>query len=156
VRSAGWKGNWSDTQELRCAFFYNLKNDTELNLKAPRRPGGPASAPPPAQRRNIPGVLPTHSDAAAEAQRKTRTYLTDEDKVVLMNLCVDYQADHVRNKKTEFWSMISELLEQTAGVTLKEPQKTVRGLVAKRKATVKVQLKESGRDSDTSTKFRRS
>jgi hypothetical protein len=62
-----------------------------------------------------------------------------------MNLCVDYQADNIRNKKGEFWSMISEMLLQTTGVTLKDPRKTVLGLVAKRKATINVQLKESGR-----------
>lgn len=76
--------------------------------------------------------------------RKTRTHLSNDDKIILLNLCVECQAEHVHNKKMAFWILISELLEKETGVKLKDPQKTVNILVARRKAEVRTQSRESG------------
>jgi hypothetical protein len=89
----------------------------------------PALAPP-AER--TPSVSPTRSQADSEPQRKKRTHLTQDDKLVLMNLCVDYQAEHVQNNKGRFWTKITELLDQATGVRLCDPSKTVAGLVVQR------------------------
>ncbi|KAA8892935.1 hypothetical protein FN846DRAFT_1025978 [Sphaerosporella brunnea] len=34
---------------------------------------------------------------------KKKTHLTQDNKLVLTNLCVDYQAEHVQNNKGRFW-----------------------------------------------------
>ncbi|KAH0604108.1 uncharacterized protein H6S33_007139 [Morchella sextelata] len=71
--------------------------------------------------------------------------IRDQKPSVLMRLCVDYQAEHVQGKNSGFWLLISELLEQkSGGVKLKDPQKTVSLIVARRRAEVRMQERESG------------
>ncbi|KAA8914910.1 hypothetical protein FN846DRAFT_992846 [Sphaerosporella brunnea] len=89
---------------------------------------------PPAER--TPSISPTRPDA--ELQRKKRTHLTQDDKLVLMNLCVDYQAEHVQNNKGRFWQKITELLDQETGVRLGDPSRTVAGLVVQRQVLKEV------------------
>jgi hypothetical protein len=129
-------------------FFLQDGHYTNVKLKTPRRLTPPVQRPrnltsvpplpPPAE--CTPSVSPTRSDAP----RKERTHVNDDDKVVLMTLCTQYQAEHVRNKKMGFWLMISELLEQNTGLKLRDPSKTVAGIVAKRKATVRKEKSTSG------------
>ncbi|KAH0609204.1 uncharacterized protein H6S33_001432 [Morchella sextelata] len=79
------------------------------------------------------------------SSRRSHCTIREGEKIVLMRLCVDYQADHVQGKKNAFWLFISELLEQeTGGVKLKDPQKTVSWMVARRRAEVRMQERESG------------
>jgi hypothetical protein len=78
------------------------------------------------------------------SKRKSRTHLNDTDRLALMSLCVEHQAEHVPNKKTAFWLLMSELLEKENNIKLRDPQKTVTILVAKRKAEISIQSKESG------------
>jgi Fe-S cluster assembly iron-binding protein IscA len=52
--------------------------------------------PPPAQR--IQSVSPTRSDSESQ-RKKVGTHLTQDDKLVLINLQVDYQAEHIHSKK---------------------------------------------------------
>jgi hypothetical protein len=112
----------------------------------PRRLAAVPPLAPPAER--TPSVSPTRSDA--EPQRKKRAHLTENDKLVLMNLCVDYQAEHVQNNKGRFWQKIAELLDQQTGVRLSYPSKTVAGLVVQRQVLKEVpDERKSGRHTGT-------
>ncbi|RPA95932.1 hypothetical protein L873DRAFT_1811990, partial [Choiromyces venosus 120613-1] len=52
---------------------------------------------------------------------RRRTHLTDENKLALVKICVENQADFQEQKKGQFWAMISGLLQQEVGVSLKDP-----------------------------------
>ncbi|KAI5812150.1 hypothetical protein BZA77DRAFT_297124 [Pyronema omphalodes] len=39
---------------------------------------------------------------SSNTEARSRAYLSDDDKVILMDLCVDYQSEHVSHKKTDF------------------------------------------------------
>ncbi|KAH0608310.1 uncharacterized protein H6S33_002362 [Morchella sextelata] len=92
------------------------------------------------QHHQSPVIVNTQSSS-----RRPRCTITEGEKVVLMHLYVDYQVKHVQGKKSAFWLLISELLEQeSGGVKLKDPQKTVSLIVARRRAEVRMQERESG------------
>ncbi|PUU75711.1 hypothetical protein B9Z19DRAFT_1195288 [Tuber borchii] len=84
------------------------------------------------------------SEAQGSAPTCRHIYLTDEKKLMLVRLCVENQADFQDRRKGQFWAMISDLLHQEAGIFLKDPAGTVKGLVASRRTQLKVQGRESG------------
>ncbi|KAI5815618.1 hypothetical protein BZA77DRAFT_315572 [Pyronema omphalodes] len=57
-----------------------------------------------------------------------------------MRLVVEHKDDHIRYRKLQFWSKIADLLLQATGVTLRQPQKTVRGFVVQRKEKLRSRL----------------
>ncbi|RPB05755.1 hypothetical protein L873DRAFT_1797486 [Choiromyces venosus 120613-1] len=65
--------------------------------------------------------LPQLPQSQASIPARRRTYLTDENKLALVKLCVENQADFQERRKGQFWMMISGLLEQEIGVSLKDP-----------------------------------
>ncbi|RPA99887.1 hypothetical protein L873DRAFT_1806043 [Choiromyces venosus 120613-1] len=65
--------------------------------------------------------LPQLPQSQAPIPARRCTYLTDENKLALVKLCVENQADFQERRKGQFWMMISGLLEQEIGVSLKDP-----------------------------------
>jgi hypothetical protein len=56
----------------------------------------------------------------AERMPKRCVHLTVELKICLVKLCVENQADFQVGKKMQFWATMSELLQQEAGIHLKD------------------------------------
>ncbi|RPA99268.1 hypothetical protein L873DRAFT_1806755, partial [Choiromyces venosus 120613-1] len=52
---------------------------------------------------------------------RCHTHLTDENKLALVKICVENQADFQEQKKGQFSAMIFDLQQQEAGVSLKDP-----------------------------------
>ncbi|KAI5801182.1 hypothetical protein EDC01DRAFT_628132 [Geopyxis carbonaria] len=81
---------------------------------------------------------------ATPSKHRSRSYMSNDHKLMLMKLCVDHQDKNVYGSKKQFWLDISAMLEEETGLKLRDPQSTVSGLVATREAVVKKQRKESG------------
>jgi len=98
---------------------------------------------------------PTHETSQpAQSNRSTRaprTYLTDNDKLVLARLCVQYQSDHKPGEKTRFWKKIGLLLKESTGKELKDPQDAMTTMLLQFEIDEARELRESGtvqNDSD--------
>jgi len=61
------------------------------------------------------------SDSQGSGPTRRRTYLTDENKLMRVRMCVENQMDFQDGRKGQFWAMISDLLHQEAGIFLKDP-----------------------------------
>ncbi|KAF8445457.1 hypothetical protein BDZ91DRAFT_753715 [Kalaharituber pfeilii] len=58
-----------------------------------------------------------------------RTQLNDEEKLHLVHLCIEYQAEHVKGKKGAFWEKIRMLLKEQIGKDLRDPHSIMRILL---------------------------
>lgn len=52
---------------------------------------------------------------------KKRVFLTTDQKLALVKLCIENQGDFQVGKKGQFWAIIAQLLEQEVGVILRDP-----------------------------------
>ena len=103
-------------------------------------PSGPASGPAssPASGRATPS-------RATPSQERQRARLTDEEKLVLVRLCVNYQEEHTRgNNLANFWIKIKQLLKDETGKELKNPQDTIRLMTTALEVQDRRELRESG------------
>lgn len=82
------------------------------------------------------GPWTTVPDMVTGSTKPRRTFLTEDNKLTLMKLCLVHEAEHRPGKKSAFWVDISERLLQESGIKLRDPHGTVKGLVAARKATL--------------------
>lgn len=64
---------------------------------------------------------PPATPAPSAGRAKRRVHLTDELKLCLIKLCVENQVDFQLGKKMQFWATMSQLLQQEAGILLKDP-----------------------------------
>jgi hypothetical protein len=70
--------------------------------------------------------------------------MTDDFRLALLKLCIQWQDENVYGNKTKFWYKMSVLLAQECGVLLKDPQSTIDDMVAARRIVVATQKTESG------------
>lgn len=102
---------------------------------------GPASIP-----ASGPASSPTSGRATPSQERPSqRARLTDEEKLVLVRLCVNYQDEHTRGNKANFWIKIKQLLKDETGKELKNLQDTIRLM----STTLEVQDRREQRESGT-------
>ncbi|KAI5783529.1 hypothetical protein EDC01DRAFT_632091 [Geopyxis carbonaria] len=125
----------------------------EFNFNLPSPPVPVWASPPPMvfvapSSTVLPAVLalpPVAIQSGNNSAVRKRTHLTNENKIVaLIQLCVANQREYAQSNKGNFWAMISELLLQEVGVSLRDPSGTVKGMVLKRRTQVRMQIGESG------------
>ncbi|KAI5803645.1 hypothetical protein EDC01DRAFT_627462 [Geopyxis carbonaria] len=84
------------------------------------------------------------TEPAGTGAKKTRVFVSEENKVALMKLCVENKHMNTHGKKKAFWALMSALLEQETGLMLRDPQNTHKVVVAARRAQLQREAKESG------------
>ncbi|KAI9885706.1 MAG: hypothetical protein M1823_002471 [Watsoniomyces obsoletus] len=77
--------------------------------------------------------------------RRSRVHLTENDNVILIQICVTQSRLYQPRKLGKFWQLVGVLFSGQTGKSLKDPPRTVEELVAQRKITMKRQEMESGR-----------
>jgi hypothetical protein len=70
--------------------------------------------------------------------------MDDDDLLALIRLCVSHQEEFVHGLKRDFWLTMAALLKNEIGKELRDPQSTMKGLVAGRRADLRRALQESG------------
>ncbi|KAF8457325.1 hypothetical protein BDZ91DRAFT_852369 [Kalaharituber pfeilii] len=87
-----------------------------------------------------------------------QTRLTEEERLILVRLCLEYQDEHTPRNKTKFWLKIKLLLLEKIGKELKDPQQAITRMVEQLEIDDRRERKESGtvqQDTDLKQALRR-
>ncbi|KAF8453193.1 hypothetical protein BDZ91DRAFT_749684 [Kalaharituber pfeilii] len=135
----------------------------EVELRSTQLEGTPFSWEPTPTPQPTSALQPTPTPTPAPVSTRTPTpvhlprvsrskvNLTDEDRLILVRLCVEHQSKHRRGNKENFWKDIKEYFIHATGKRLSDPRDTMSSLLIQLEVDDRQEAKESGtvqNDSD--------
>jgi len=70
--------------------------------------------------------------ASVNKLKPNRTRLDEKESLILVRLCIENAEDYYHGNFRTFWTNISNLLQEATGKAIKDPQSTMKTLMANR------------------------